>query len=304
MSNLDHFTAEKTARRGTRTPTQFGEAINRYLGATGYTDPYAPAPMLVPATGTRRVAPNGGIVLVGVDDSPISCSALDQAAIEAELHGWSLRIVTVRRSGTDESGERLLERLTDRVHAIVPTVPVTSRLAAASSRVPALLDLANEADLLVVGHRHGAATTALGGSVADQVARRHAGPVMVVRMPGWPAGPDFGSRPLLAAVDGSPPAHAAMEYALAEAAVRGCDVTLLHVVGSRMDVARRVEHRDGVTVHHRILSGDPVEALIEQSARAAAVVVGRSRHDLLARTLLSPAAHLLPQRSFCPVFVV
>jgi nucleotide-binding universal stress UspA family protein len=239
-----------------------------------------------------------------VDDSPISCVSVDHAAIEAELHGWALHIVSVRRSGADGAGDALLQRLTDRVHASSPAVPVSSRLVAGAHPAQVLLAEAGDAGLLVVGHRHGATTTALGRSVADRVGRHRSGPVMVIRMPGWPSGAEFGARPLVAVVDGSAPSRAAAEFALAEARVRGCDVTLLHVVGDRMDLARRLETRDGVPVHHRIISGDPVNALVDESGRAAAVVVGRFEHPALSGSLLGTASHVLPQRALCPVFLV
>ncbi|MFI1994531.1 universal stress protein [Actinoplanes sp. NPDC020271] len=286
------------------TSNRFGEMINRYLATESYPDPYAVVPTRAPATTPVRPAATTGTVLVGVDDSPISCVAVDHAAIEAELHGWSLHLMTIRRGEADEAAETLLQRLTDRVHASAPAVSVTSSLAVGTHPARLLMAAAAEAGLLVVGHRHGATSTALGRSVADQVARRHCGPVLVVRMPGWPAGPEFGRKPLVAAVDGSATAQAAAEFAYAEARARGCDVNLLHVVGDRMDLARRLETRDGVRVHHRILVGDPVTALIQESGRAAAVVISRQRRNLLDRTLLGPAVHLLPQRAYCPVFLV
>ncbi|KUL23495.1 universal stress protein [Actinoplanes awajinensis] len=303
MKNLDRFRAETVARRDPGS-NRFGEMINRYLGAVSYPDPYAVVPVKTTAGAPVTTTVTDGTVLVGVDDSPISSIAVDHAAIEAELHGWALRLVNVRRTGADEAGESLLRRLTDRVHASAPAVVVSSRLAVGAHPAQLLLAAAGDADLLVVGHRHGATSTALGRSVADRVGRHHAGPVLVVRMPGWPAGPEFGARPLVVAVDGSAPARAAAEFAYAEARVRGCDVTQLHIVGDRMDLARRLEDRDGVRVHHRIMSGDPASALLAESARAAAVVIGRSRHEVIVPTLLGPAAHLLPQRALCPVFLV
>ncbi|MEU4424769.1 universal stress protein [Actinoplanes sp. NPDC024001] len=307
MTDLSRFRAETEARRAAgevRHPNRFGEMMNRYLGAADYRDPYAVAPKPAPETHPQPTYTATGVVLVGVDDSPISCVAVDHAAIEAELHGWALHIVNVRRSGSDGAGAGLLRRLTDRVHASSPTVPVSSRLVAGAHPAQALIVEAGDAGLLVVGHRHGATTTALGRSVADRVGRHHAGPVLVIRMPGWPAGPEFGTRPIVAAVDGSAPSRAAVEFALAEALTRGCDVVLLHVVGDRMDLARRLETRDGVQVHHRIISGDPVTALTEESGRAAAVVVGRYEHPAFSGSLLGSAAHLLPQRALCPVFLV
>lgn len=285
------------------TSNRFGEMINRYLSAVSYPDPYAVVPVRTPAA-VPAVKATTGTVLVGVDDSPISCVAVDHAAIEAELHGWALHLVTVRRGGADETGETLLRRLTERVQASAPSVPVNSELADGAHPARLLMAAAGDTDLLVVGHRHGATSTALGRSVADQVARRHHGPVLVVRMPGWPAGRDFGRKPLAVAVDGSATARTAVDFAYAEARARGCDVTMLHVVGDRMDLARRLEINDGVKVRHRIIAGDPVAALIEESGRAAAVVVARHQHDVLDRTLLGPAVHLLPQRAYCPVFLV
>jgi nucleotide-binding universal stress UspA family protein len=307
MSDLSNFKAETEARRhagATSRDSRYSQVINRYLGAVNYPDPYAVRPLPAPVHELPPPLAAQGFILAGVDDSPISYVAADHAAIEAELHGWDLRLLTVRRSSTDDAGSSLLQRLTERVHASSATVAVNSALAVSASPAQVLLAEADGARLAVVGHRHGATTTALGRSVADRVARHHPGPVLVVRMPGWPGGADFGRRPLVAAVDGTAPAQQAVDFALDEARVRGCELVLLHVVGDRMDLARRLETRDGVPVHHRILSGDPVAALIEESGRAAAIVVGRYRHGGWSGSLLRPAAAQLSQRARCPVFLV
>jgi nucleotide-binding universal stress UspA family protein len=306
MNGRDDFRAETEARRqpgDVMRPNRFSQMINRYLGAAAYPDPNAPrpAPVAVAQPGQPEVA--RGLVIAGVDESPISYVAAEHAAIEAELHGWELRLVTVRHSCADDAGAALLWRLTDRVRAGFATVPVTSRLVAGAHPASELLAEAAGADLLVVGHRHGATTTALGHSVADRVGRHHPGTVLVVRRPAWPAGGDFGRRPVVAAVDGSSAARGAVEFALAEARVRGCRLTLLHVARHRTDPARHLEMRDGVPVRSRIISGDPVSALLEESSLAAAVVVGRVR-GLLSDSLLRPAAVMVPRRAFCPVFLV
>jgi nucleotide-binding universal stress UspA family protein len=304
MRDIHDVTAEAAARRhtgATTQPTRFADVINRYLGAAHYPDPYAVRPLPAPVPRIPAPHPTSGFVLAGVDDSPISCIAADHAAIEAELHGWDLRFVTVRRTGADENGKELLRRLTDRVRAGTSTVAVTGDLAVGANPAQVLLTEASGAGLLVVGHRHGATTTALGRSVADRVARHHPGPVLVVRIPGRPVGAEFGERPLVAAVDGSAPAREAAEFALAEARARGCDLHLLHVVGDQADLSRRLEIRDGVPVRHRIISGDPTTALIEESGRAAAIVVGRCRQG---GSVLRPAAGVLTQRALCPVFLV
>ncbi|GAA0504809.1 universal stress protein [Paractinoplanes deccanensis] len=280
--------------------TRFGEAINRYLGAVGYPDPYAPAPR--PAAHAAPAAPSTGLIVAGADETPAGFVAVDHAAVEAELRGWALRIVNVRRPGAGDAGARLLDRLSERVRTGSPAVAVTTRLVIGPDPARALLAEAGEAGLVVVGHRHGATATTFGRSVADRVARQHAGPVLLVRMP---AGSAWPARPLIVGVDGSPPARASLEFALAEARVRGCEVVVLHVVGDGSDLARRLDTRSPVPVHHKIIQGDPLAELIEASGRAAAVVIGRHHHGvLLPGTALSAAAHLLPQRALCPVFMV
>jgi nucleotide-binding universal stress UspA family protein len=310
MTNIDRTRAEAEARRhvaGLRRPTRFGDAINRYLGAAGYSDPYTATPVVAgnPDAETAAAGPlPAGVVVVGVDDDPISYIAVDHAAIEAELHGWALRLVHVRRGGRDDAGERLLRRLAERVRANAPSTAVTSRLITGSDPAQQLMVEAADAGLLVVGHRHGAAATAFGRSVADRVGRQHSGPVLIARMPGWRVGPEWGTRPIVVAVDGSAPSRAAVEYALAEAQVRGCDLIMLHLAGDGADLTNRLDTRSVAPVHHKIISGDPVTALIESSDTAAAVVIARHGHGAVPGPLLTAASHVLPHRAHCPVFQV
>ncbi|HWS35816.1 MAG TPA: universal stress protein [Actinoplanes sp.] len=308
MADIDRTTAETEARRhtaGLRRPTRFGDAINRYVGAVGYTDPYTAVPVIAGYSHEETAGPAAaGVIVVGVDDDPISCIAVDHAVIEAELHGWDLRIVHVQRSGKDDAGERLLRRLIDRVRASAPSHSVTGRLLIGPDPAQQLLADAADAALLVVGHRHGATATAFGRSVADRVGRQHSRPVLVVRMPGWPVGSEWGTRPIVVAVDDSAPSRAARDYALAEAQVRGCDVTMLHFAGDGTNIDHRLDTHSAVPVHHKIISGDAVTALIEASDKAAAVVIARHGHGAVPGALLTAASHVLPHRAHCPVFQV
>ncbi|MEU4164035.1 universal stress protein [Actinoplanes sp. NPDC026670] len=299
MNNLTGLQGESEARRyasGVLHPTRFSEAINRYLGAAGYPDPCAIRAGIVPAGPDQPVT---GLVVAGVDDTPISYVAADHAAIEASLHGWGLRLVTVRRDAADEAGAALLRRLIDRVHASAPEAQVTGRIAVGSDTAHTLIEQAGDADLLVVGHHHSAVATAIGLSVAGRVLRHHTHPVLVIRVPGWPA--EFGTRPLLVAVDGSPASRKTVQFALDEARARGCEVTVLHLVGAGTSLAARHEILGGVPVHHRVLAADPVTALVEASETAAAMVI--AQHGLSA-PLLEAAARALPQQARCPVFLV
>jgi nucleotide-binding universal stress UspA family protein len=281
--------------------TPYGEAVNRYLGAAGYRL-HEPVRSAAAAGGSAAQRTAG--VVVGVDDTPTSYTAVDHAAIEAGLRGCDLRIVHVqhpggRRSASRDEGAGLLERLMDRVHAYSPTVPVTCRLEVGAPW-PVLLASAETASLVVVGHRHTAVGAAFGLSVGDRVAANHAGPVLVVRVPGWPPGPEFGSRPIVVGADrpDSPP----VRFALEEARIRGCDLVILRA-GKDLVPATRLDTVDGVRVHHTDVPADPGAALLEASSRAAAIVVGRRGAGVLPAASLGSVSRALVQHAHCPIFL-
>jgi nucleotide-binding universal stress UspA family protein len=118
MTGIDRHRPQRETLRSTA--SRYG-VVNRYLGGTGY----RPGDSRPPEPATT------GLVALGADDTPAGYIAVDHAAIEAEVRGWDLRIVHVLRSSGrrpgHESGSRLPERLTDRVHAYSPSVVVTSR---------------------------------------------------------------------------------------------------------------------------------------------------------------------------------
>ena len=92
MSDLDRYHTQQDARRAGSPPTsatRYGAAVNRYLAAVGY----RPEESAGSTAAARTVTPVAGLVVVGADDTPTSYTAVDHAAIEAELHGWMLRIV-------------------------------------------------------------------------------------------------------------------------------------------------------------------------------------------------------------------
>jgi nucleotide-binding universal stress UspA family protein len=305
MSNLEKLRTEQEARRGQADrghPTRYSEVIDRYLGVVGYRseEPVRPAPVAAPPVETAT----SGIVLLGADDSPASYVAADHAAIEAELRGWQLRIVHVQRPGgirppSRDAGAELLERLTDRVHACSPTVPVTSRLLVGSAP-PLLLAEARDAGLVVVGHRHGTAGAVFGISIGDRVAANHTGVVLVVRIPGWPPGPSFGTRPVVVGVDrdDSP----AVGFAHREAKLRGSDLVILRA-GTTPRVPR-VDMAGGVRLHRRFVVDDPVAALVDVSTEAAALVIGRHGPGGISAGPLGSVSRSVVQRAHCPVFLV
>ncbi|WP_164842785.1 universal stress protein [Actinoplanes solisilvae] len=289
MDRIEELRTDREAIRGRA--SKYSDAVNRYLSVAGYRS----APTHRPAP----IATTTGLVLVGADDTPTSYTAVDHAAIEADLRGWHLRIVHARRTGgvlprARDDGSRLLERLIDRVHAYSTTVPVTSRLVVGSP-APRLLAEARNAGLVVVGHRHGVTGEIFGVSVGERVAADHSGTVLVVRIPGWPPGPDFGQRPVVVGVDGDD--SAAVRFAQEEARLRGSDLVLVHA--SRTPRVVRTEVVDGVTRHLRFVAESPADALAEASYQAAALVV--ERHG---SSLPGSVSRALVQGAHCPVFVV
>jgi nucleotide-binding universal stress UspA family protein len=262
-----------------------------------------------PAHGpSRPERTEGGLVLVAVDDGPISFTAVDHAAIEAELRGWDLRLVHVQHGDTAryparDLGARLLERMTERVHGCAPTVAVSSRLAIGAPATMLLVE-AGSADLVVVGHQHGLAGSALGMTVGDRVATRHSGPVLVVRVPGRPPGPHFATRPIVVGAAASPTSSRTIAFAVREAQLRGCDLIEMHAIADGPAPADRVDKRDGVVVHHRTVVGDPITRLVAASGRAAAVIVGRHSSRPVTGALMGSVSRALLQRADCPVFLV
>jgi len=305
MSDLDKLRTEREshqahAARGNG--TRYSEAVDRYLGVVGYRSEEPGRP--VAATVPRGVVARTGLVLVGVDDTPTSYTALDHAAIEAELRGWDLKMMHVQRAGglrppSRDAGVRLLERLTERVHACSPSVGVTSRLTVGSA-APLLLVEAKNAGLVVVGHRHGAAGSVFGVSVGDRVAADYSGVVMVVRIPGWPPGPEFGARPIVVGVDGED--SPAVGFAHTEAKLRGSDLVLLHA--GRTPRSERADTVGGVRMHRRFVAEDPATALINASSRAAALVLGRHGPGGISPGLLGSVSRSVVQHAHCPVFLV
>lgn len=102
MSDIGKRRAEQEAWRhvGAVHASRYGDAVKRYLAATGDAPAAGSRASVaskaepVTATGTRP-----GIVAVGVDETLTSYTAVDHAAIEAELHGWDLRLLHVRQAG-------------------------------------------------------------------------------------------------------------------------------------------------------------------------------------------------------------
>ncbi|MCU7729436.1 universal stress protein [Actinoplanes sp. KI2] len=297
MNEIRNYQVPRAPWNAGSAPRSKADALFGYLAVSGGSAPAAP-PMPTAATLT-------GTVLVGVDDTPASYTALDLAAREAELHGWDLKLLHVQHPGerqtTKAADFRLLEEMTDRVHAATPALPVTSHLMTGSAASLLLIE-GGTANLLVVGHRHRAVGTALGLTVGDRVAAQHTGVVMVVRMPYWPPGLGFGTVPLVVGVDNPAAVTPAVTFARAEARLRGCELIMLHAQPNATP-AERTDAIDGVVVHHLTVDAHPSPALIDYSHRAAAVVVGRRGIGMNPVAMLGSVSRAMVQHAGCPVFL-
>ncbi len=178
-------------------------------------------------------------IVVGVDGSPGAQQALRWAAAEAQRRNVRLLIAysgdAEPKPGSDIEEPGAVGRgvLTDSVALVFEEgfdcdIRTTSRYQPA---VPLLLDLSEQADLVVVG-AHGSASDAGGslGSVAYRVAAHASCPVAVVGLlPRPPDGLDSTHRcQLSVGVTASPHGLPALEVAFAEAALRNVTLNAVH----------------------------------------------------------------------------
>ncbi|MCI4657226.1 universal stress protein [Cryobacterium algoricola] len=132
-------------------------------------------------------------IVVGVDGSDPSLTALDWAIVEAKLRGADLTIVTTWSypimAGTpgDIVPEDSFKEVCERIQADALTTAADSGLTATGrivrgGAVTVLLEAAQTADLLIVGSRgYGGFTGLLVGSVSNQLVHHAACPVLIVR---------------------------------------------------------------------------------------------------------------------------
>jgi len=168
-----------------------------------------------------------GPVVVGVDGSAASRAAALLAAEEAMA--WVTPLVVVHAfDGWPPS--RLAESIAAEAVAEHPGLAVSFReVPGEATRV--LVRESRDACLLVVGHqrrpapRHG---PAIGACVAEQLVRLSPVPV-IVHQPLALDGEVELPRPVVVGVDGTPAGQSVVEFAFAEAALRGVPLIALHV---------------------------------------------------------------------------
>ncbi|WP_066940085.1 universal stress protein [Streptomyces sp. NBRC 110611] len=282
-------------------------------------------------------------VVVGVDGSPSSLDAVEVAVREARLRGCGLKVVHAfwpsmhvpvspsllgpAEAGLREMVERLVAEAVQRARAADPDVKV-AKAVVMGEPLRVLEAQSREAALVVVGSRDlGSFRGLLLRSTAVHLAAHARCPVMVVRDRPGPAGW------IVLGADGSPAGEAAVDFAFAEAALRGTRVIALHAwtpwsvqapppqdssmpcaygPGTLADgeerllaeaVAGRRERYPGVTVEYKVVRSGAREALTEASKSAELLVVGARGRGGIAGLLLGSVSQALLHHAHCPVVV-
>lgn len=278
------------------------------------------------------------MILVGVDGSQAALEAVSWAVREAGLRDTELRVVHVMVAWPLEMTEDApyadvgrwmrdgaTSMLTD---ALNRAREEDSRVGVESSLLPGdprgvLIKAAQDADLLVVGsHGRDGFSGMLLGSVALGVAGHTACPVAVIRRtPARPGGE------VVVGVDGSVAGASAIEFAFAEASLRGAGLRAVHAWnqpvagGGPFALASAEEAAEGerrllaealagwgerypdVKVTEQMEDGHPVDVLKNASAQADLLVVGSRGRGGLAGLLLGSVSHSLLQHAVCPLVV-
>jgi len=286
---------------------------------------------------------HAGAVAVGVDGSPSSQHALEQAAgiaaarhrplvvvhaVDAQTALWtdmSGHDGRIGLTGRDAPGIRLLDEAREAAVRRAPGLEVHELLRVADPR-DVLLAVSQRASLLVVGSRgRGAVRSLLLGSTSLAVSRRASCPVLVVR----PHHPGTVRNGVLVGVDGSADSLPVLELAFAESSRRGLPLTVLHVVPRmprsvaepyvltvtepeleehRLWVAEAMaglpERFPDVAVHTEVVVGVPQDEMVRRADRMNLVVVGAHRGGLASAMVLGSVATTVVERAHTQVAVV
>ena len=281
-------------------------------------------------------------VVVAVDDVGTAADALDWASAEAAARPCPLRIVhafpplppdpyciaaaTENLLTARTAAEVVLRKAAARAHSVASDIEVsTTGLPGTPSHI--LLGQAAGARLLVLGSR---ARRGLRGlltrSVSIHLAAHAPCPVVVVRPAQAVEAPGWSPPRIVVGVDGRE--SAALGFAFHAARQRGLPLFALRawtpdrpadlegISGPRtlaeLLARRALEHAlerwrpdfPDVAVHTTLVRGDPAQALINHSHRAALLVIGTRGHGHFRGTVLGSVSQTVLQHGHSPIAVI
>ncbi|MEV4538759.1 universal stress protein [Asanoa sp. NPDC049518] len=258
-------------------------------------------------------------IVVGTDGSACATAAVRWAAEEAALRAAPLRVLFAHDQASQRA-DAILDAGARAALSVDSDLDVRPQRVVGSP-VPALLDAAGKAAMLVVGSRgHGGFASLLLGSVCQQVASRapcavamvregvHAGPV-VVGCDGSERAAELGFRladerhaPLLAVHAYYPPTPP-LGYGFQSLvhALDDCDQAIAERLSEDLAPWRRTYPT--VRVRTSVVHGSPAPVLVEHSRNALAVVVGSHGHGRVTSALLGSVGPHLLRHAYSPVVV-
>lgn len=281
-------------------------------------------------------------VLVGVDGSATSLTAVELAAREAALRHRPLRVVHAfiwplldvpldplplgpPEGGLRKDAERILDEAVTHARTVDPDLVITGDIVIGAPAA-VLLGYARTAALTVIGDRGlGGFTGLLVGSVAVQLAAHAPTPVLVARGRPHPDGA------IVLGVDGSPAGQAAVRYAFEAAALRDAELIALHAwrypastghddllsLVYDVDAVQADEERllaealagwcqryPDVVVRRVTLHTGSRKALLEAGREAQLIIVGARGRAGVAGLLLGSVSQAVLHHADCPVVIV
>ncbi len=283
-------------------------------------------------------------IVVGVDGSTASTAAVRWAARSAAMRDIGLTIVhaclpvvpessLVEWTGPtpsevmraqEEQVQRLIDDATKTANDTAGGLHIQAK-AIAAAPVPVLLELSNDAQIVVVGRRgRSSLAGVLLGSVSIAMIHRARCPVAVIHDES-PADAASMDAPVLVGIDGSPASELATAIAFDEASWRGVEVVALHAAydsdpfgihqlewadvepKAHEALAERLagwqERYPDVRVRRVVVFDRPAHHLIEQAKTAQLIVVGTRGRGEFTGLLLGSVSAALVQATRTPIIV-